>query len=258
MCSFGKDSLALVHMAAQHGVRDALYLDNIDEIVDAEYIDCIVKRYGLRLHHLPKGRGVLFFVKGTAQFFCFPYVSPTIMLPVPMSLTPWAGSGPFMCVDEELRADLGTQVNFEFDVLLWGQKCADLLDGGGACLPWFPLLSPEAQQAYHARMTPPAPHWTLGSIPCCSPLWDWSQEEVWEYIDHYDLPVSVKVYDGQQRRLHQNLACYRCHDPTLPMTVACPKLQQNITNMGAVTAPDGLSQLQRLGLLSIDEIEGLK
>lgn len=258
MCSFGKDSLVLLDMLARFGVRDVLYLENIDEVVDHDYIAELISRYDLTLHPLPKGRGLLFFVQGTAQFFCFPYVSPTTMIPVPMALTAWDGTSPApMCVDDELRADLGTTVPYTFDLLFWGQKRADLLDGGGACLPWFPMLAPDAQHAYHARMTPQSPLWSINDIACCSPLWDWSQDAVWDYIDARGLPLSAKVYDGRQRRLHRNNACFRCHDPSLPMTVYCPKSQAFVTNMGAITAPDGLSQLQRLGLLTADEARDL-
>lgn len=259
MCSFGKDSIVLLDMLARFGVRDVLYLENIDEVVDRDYIAAVTERYALRVHTLPKGRGVLFFVRGSAQFFCFPFVSPTVAIPVPMTLTPWdASADNFMCVDDELRADLGTTVPYDFDLLFWGQKRADLLDGGGACLPWFPMLSPGAQAGYHARMTPRAPEWTLGDIACCSPLYDWSQDDVWEYIAAHALPVSSRVYDGRARRLHRNNACFRCHDPSQPAIVACPKLNRGITNLGAVTAPDGLAQLARLGLISDAEMKELQ
>ena len=88
MCSFGKDSLVLCDLLASFGVRDALYLDNIDEIVDETYNAAFIARYELRVHPLPRGRGALFFVRGAAQFFCYPFLSVQTMLPVPMALSP--------------------------------------------------------------------------------------------------------------------------------------------------------------------------
>lgn len=249
MCSFGKDSLVLVDMLAAHGVRDVLYLENIDEVVDHAYMAAIVDRYNLRLRTLPRGRGVLFFVRGTPQFLCYPFVSPVTMLPVPMALSPWNGEGEYLCVDEELRATHGTVVDFAYEALFFGNKRCDLLDGGGACLPWFPMLSADAQRAYHARMTPATPFWRLNEMAACSPLLNWSQADVWEYIEHRQLPTSVKVYDGRQRRLHQNRACYRCHDPALPAKVHCPKLGRPITNLGALVPPS-LDALVALGMMS--------
>jgi len=180
MCSFGKDSLVLCDLLAPFGVRDALYLENIDEITDWQYAAEIIARYNLRRHFLPRGRGSLFFVRGTAQFLCFPFLSTQTMLPVPMALSPWTGEGHYLCVDEELSATCGQAVDYTFDGLFFGQKRVDLLDGGGACLPWFPMLSKESQLAYHDRMTPRSPHWQINEMHACSPLYDWSQADVWD------------------------------------------------------------------------------
>ena len=256
MCSFGKDSLVLLDLAVPMGVRDVLYLENIDELVDPVYQARIVESYGLRFKLLPKGRGLLFFVNGTAQFFCFPFVSATTMLPVPMGLSPWNGELAFMCVDDELRATHGPVVDYDFDVLFFGQKRVDLLDGGGTCLPWFPQLSEHAQREYHARLTPRGPQWRLGYLNACSPLYDWAQDDVWDYIEQKKLPVSPIIYDGRKRRLHQNVACYRCHDPNLPAKVFCPKLEKEITNLGALS-PQGPERLVPLGLLNEAELADL-
>lgn len=259
MCSFGKDSLVLCDLLADYiDVPDTLYLENIDEIVDAEYNAMIVERYGLRMHLLPRGRGVLFFVRDTAQFFCFPFLSSQTMLPVPMSLTPWTGKGDYLCVDEELRATHGTVVSYNFDALFFGHKRCDLLDGGGSCLPWFPLLSDASKRAYHARMTPQSPYWKINEMAACSPLYDWSQADVWAYIEAHGLPISEKVYDpiARTRRLHTNQACFRCHDPSLPAKVHCPKLGQPITNLGALM-PRGAQDLVPLGMLEPREVEEL-
>lgn len=257
MCSFGKDSLVVLDLAVSMGVRDIMYIENIDEVVDEAYNASIVASYGLTLHPLPKGRGLLFFVRDTAQFLCFPFLSQTKMLMVPMRVTPWTGTGDFLCLDAELRAEHGTTVPYDFDLLLFGQKRVDLLDGGGACLPWFPMFSAETQARYHARMTPQAPTWACGDMTACSPLWDWSQADVWEYIEAHGLPVSSKVYDGRQRRLLDGAACYRCHDPRLPGKVKCPKLNgAPITNMGAFTHA-GADHLARLGIMTAEEAQEL-
>lgn len=257
MCSFGKDSLVLVDLLTRYGVRDVLYLENIDEVVDNEYITTIVERYGLRVHPLPRGRGVLFFVRGTAQFFCYPFVSATTMLSVPMALPPWTGAGAYLCVDDELRAVHGAVVPYDFDVLFFGNKHVDLRDGGGACLPWYPMLSAAAQDAYRHRMTPTTPRWRFQTLVGCSPLLDWTQDDVWAYIDDRHLPVSANVYDAhRQRRLHTTRACYRCHDPNLPATVLCPRVGAPITNLGAFLPPT-LAPMVALGLMSEAEAEEL-
>jgi predicted phosphoadenosine phosphosulfate sulfurtransferase len=256
MCSFGKDSLVLVDLLARFKVRDVMYLENIDEIVDETYNAALVARYDLRVRWLPRGRGVLFFVRGAAQFFCYPFLSTQTMLPVPMALTPWEGDGEYLCVDDELRAIHGTVSPLTFDGLFFGQKRCDLLDGGGACLPWFPMLSAETQANYHARMTPAGPFWALNEMQACSPLYDWSQDDVWEYIEAHKLPTSAKVYDGRTRRLHEHRACYRCHDPSLPAKVMCPKIRHAITNLGAL-APIGPERLIQLGLLTAEESKEL-
>lgn len=259
MCSFGKDSLVMLDLLAKHGLRDVLYVENIDEIVDWPYIWTIVDRYNLNLQVLPKGRGVLFFVKGSAQFMSFPFVNQTTMLPVPMGLTPWQGRGEFMCVDDELRADLGTTVDHDYNVFFFGSKAVDL-DTGLACLPWMEKLTPEEKEflivtkGVHKPIVRPTDGTTFAF-----PIFDWSQDEVWDYVESQKLPVSAKVYDGRKRRLHENIACYRCHDPSLPARVFCPKVGRDITNLGHFTQEGdlGLVRMQRLGVIPAETAKAL-
>jgi hypothetical protein len=72
------------------------------------------------------------------------------------------------------------------------------------------------------------------------PLKEWSHEDVWDFIEQFNVPMQTDRYDLKNRSEWEDKnsnsdywpACIRCVDKRLAgETVFCPKLQQNIKNV---------------------------
>jgi 3'-phosphoadenosine 5'-phosphosulfate sulfotransferase (PAPS reductase)/FAD synthetase len=68
------------------------------------------------------------------------------------------------------------------------------------------------------------------------PLRDWSDKELWEYINEHNIPTQATRYGSRDDRWYVNdytHACTACIDPReLRDTVFCPKLQRDVKNRG--------------------------
>lgn len=259
LCSFGKDSMALVALASRFGVRRVLYLEDRDEIVDEEHKARVIARYKLDVIPMRSGRGVFYSVGGEPYLLAFPFVSPSAALPVPTNVNPWSGIGPFMCIDDRLRAAHGAVLPHPVDVVIHGFKRCDF--EGGSCRMFVDRLPEPLRTAAIER---------IGATDACTdlvdhnlrvvyPLLDWSHDDVWDFLEAYNIPTSPLMYDGRARRPFTHQVCYRCHDPNGPAIVRCPKTGESIMNLGGGGEWEfGLAYLTRLGILTPEEHDALQ
>lgn len=255
LCSFGKDSLVLLDLLAEFGVRAVLHAQGPDEQVDPDYVAALTMRYDLDVTLLPKGRGHLFFL-GTHPFFLsFPFINPTVMLPFPLTMTPYCGEPTFTCIDEELRASAGGVLSLETDCIFSGQKASDLDHTTCAIVQRY--LPRADRQLLRKELRSEEELW-WGTLPVAAPLQHWTDDDVWSYIEQHHLPTSPKMYH-RHHRLHQEaVTCYRCHDPNGPGIVDCPRWKRPLTNLRHFTKETGLSQLATLGVITTSQAAELE
>lgn len=247
LSSFGKDSLAVLDLCADFGVRRVLYLEDRDEIVDETHRQGIIARYGLEVHRLTSGRAVLYFLQQQPYLLGLPFVSAHVALPVPTNIDPYQPGLPFTCIDDRLRATHGGPLTINPDCIIGGFKRADW--DTNTCRIAMDRLSPAAKAEYVASYRP------IMEMPfglrLISPLLEWSHDDVWDYLAERSILASPLMYNGRVRRPYANPVCYRCHDPFGPQLVHCPKTGRHLMNLGAVCgdADAGLYALTRLGLI---------
>jgi hypothetical protein len=251
----------MADLLSAHGVRTALYLEDTDEIIDKEHQRQVIARYGLRIVPMSKGRGMFFVVNNTPMLLSFPFVNTLHMMPVPTNVTPYCYDAPdgFLCVDDELRAHHGRIVDDNADLLFIGYKLVDTT--AGACITFVDELSDELKQRRVDDMRQQGILYSIvPGLMGCSPLKEWTHDDVWDYIDRHDVPWSRKVYANRQRIPFAQLACFRCHDPREIGTVFCPKNGTHITNLAHFTQPTAatLDALLRIGLISDAEHKELQ
>lgn len=71
------------------------------------------------------------------------------------------------------------------------------------------------------------------------PLIEWNDDDVWDYIDEFNVPIQTTRYDVANhtelpdKRFNNDYvhACTRCIDRRQPGTVYCPKLNREIPNV---------------------------
>ncbi len=237
LSSFGKDSMAVIHLAAEHGLRDVLYLEDRDETIDDAHRAAVVKRYGLRVTRLTSGRAVLYFIDGQPYLLGFPFIGARLTMPTPTNVDPYEPGVPFTCVDERLRAEHGVPLHTEHAAYVLGFKRAD----------WDTNTCRIALD--HTSRPTYEPLTATGGATFAFPLLDWSHVDVWDYLAANDVPVSPLMYDGRLKRPHANPVCYRCHDPLGPAVVACPKTRGNVMNLAHWTGGTPLTALERLHVI---------
>lgn len=256
--SFGKDSLAVIHLAAQFDIRDVLYIPDLDEVYDQDFILSVVAKYQLRVTRCALGRAMYLPFKDQPLFMALPFIDETHVTGVPTSMTPWNGSGPFICLDEELRTTRGVITAEKTDLLLTGFKYADVQK---ATCPIPQDLMPQAMRLARTRaIYDTGPRFDLApGLPACAPLFYWDDVDVWKFLRESGITVSPRVYDGEQRRDTTQRWCTRCHDPALPSIVDCPKIRAPILNTAALANPlaERVRQLGVMGVLTHEEAEVL-
>jgi hypothetical protein len=245
--------MVVVDMLAAFGVRDVLFLEDLDEYVDHDYIRQMTAKYRLNVVRIPKGRALFFIVGDTPLLLSLPYISRKHMTPVPTNVDPWT-SGRYTCIDDELRAPHGTIVDDEGDLFFLGFKVSDVTSGN--CVTFIDKLPPEmadARKRLAEGLGTLFPF--VGDVQGCAPLARWSDDDVWDYIETYKVPYSVRVYNNRKRLPYGNPCCYRCHDHREAGVVFCPKVQQYITNLAHFTHPTDLTlkALTRLGFITPTE-----
>lgn len=254
MVSFGKDSLVLIDLLAEHGVKAALYLEDDDEVIDRPFIQSVVDRYELQVMRMNRGRGMFFVVKDQPLFLAFPFVSRQHFTPVPTNMIPYDPTScqDFHCVDDMLSNERGAVLRYDPDFIFCGFKKTDVSAKG--CLTFINLLGADVITDKLARIEPLTE--LAPGMPLCLPLLDWTDDQVWAYLRERNLPWSHEVYtmDGKRRPTEKQW-CFRCHDPRESSIVFCPKLSRDVLNLAAMTKDTDLQleRLVRLGIMSTPE-----
>ena len=262
LCSFGKDSVVVLDLAAAHGLRDVLLFEDPYEVMDWAHVRTCTQRWNLSVKMPPRGRSQLYFVNGQAHLLSLPPVARAAYVAVPTTLRVDSAITPtnFVCTDDDLRATHGATVAWETDLLVLGYKLVDT--EARACGFGQQHLNGAAWQAHRDRMAQLGPHFDF--IPArgvrgCAPLFGWTDADVWSYVEAAKLPVSSLVYDLKTlQKRPAPPACARCHDPAGPIEVFCPKWDTTLLNLGALRQDDGLLDLLKLGVLTADEFTALR
>jgi hypothetical protein len=254
MSSFGKDSLAVIDLAAQFNIRDVLYIQDLDEVYDEEYIQWVIGHYSLSVTRCALGRAIFLPFKDQPLFMSFPFVNQRAVTPIPTTMRRWEGTGRYVCLDDELRTTRGIVSPVDTDFLIIGFKLSDVEKA--TCPVPHDKLPLEARNARRNTIAKKGPCFELApGVPAVAPLFWWSDDEVWDYLERHGLPVSARTYDGHTKREPSARWCTRCHDPHASSLMWCPKVQTEILNTAALTnpLPSAIHALQMMKILTEDE-----
>lgn len=258
MSSFGKDSLAVIDLAAQFGIRDVLYIQDLDEVYDEEYIKWVVDQYQLTVTRCGLGRAMFLPFPTQPLLLAFPYVNWQCVTPIPTTMRRWEGEGRYVCLDDELRTTRGVVTPVDTDFILIGYKLADVEKA--TCPVPQDFLSQSMRDARRDEIANRGPVFDLApGLPAVAPLFWWSDTDTWDYLERNSIPVSPLAYRSRTKVAPTTQWCTRCHDPAGPSKTWCPKVQADILNTAALSnpLPSRIAELVDLGVLTPDEGIGL-
>lgn len=254
MCSFGKDSLALVELCSRFGVRRVLYIEDRDEVIDEDHKNAIIERYDLDVMQLPSGRGIFYTIGGKPHLLGIVGIAPNAVIHVPTNVDPYVDGEPFMCMDDRLAAVHGEMPQEPVDCLFIGFKHVDW--DNNTCRMYVDALPREMRETFLAKAVPTTAYWQAApDMAVCAPLLHWSHDDVWEFLERNHIQASPMMYHpDHSKKPYEHRVCYRCHDDAGTQIVWCPKDRMSIMNLGSsATGRLGLLALQRAGVLTEEE-----
>jgi hypothetical protein len=137
---------------------------------------------------------------------------------IPVNILP--PNGNFECGLKMLARPKGALIQFPWNLILIGHKSCDVDQFDGH----VPLKSDLVE---------------LDEMPAAAfPLRDWSDEELWEFIESRRIPVQYGTRYIERKEIESKTfnndyveACVRCVDPREPEKVFCPLVNHEIDNV---------------------------
>ena len=260
MCSFGKDSMVLLHLLHWRCKRDGApmlpVLFHREPFFPEKYAfsNGVIEDWGLSVYDYPacatalagqnteassqKSEG-----KRNFEVLNFYQVGRSQGV-VPTGIDPDSEERincgeRFLCGrDDLLKKPLGT-FDFPWDGVLVGHKSSDKDPMWG-----------DLHLHVDVRQMPGGADWYF-------PLRHWTDDDIWEYTEAFGVPVHRLRYEkvdgvwGERadKKLNPDYfpACMRCLDRQGPVVVRCPKLDLEVTNISAQVRHVDLRELEYFG-----------
>ena len=223
MSSFGKDSMVMLHLVRQ--------IENVPVIFFKEpffpkkysFANRIIEDWNLAVYEYPPFATNTVARNGTFEVINYYSLKDNVILYLPTGIEKYKEGENFACsrfdfVDKPLVKNY----SFPWDLILVGHKSSDVC----------PILG----EVPLKEMTIKYP-----SFSCSMPLKDWTDKDIWDYIEENDVPYNERRYDKENGykefsdRTYNNdyyPSCYACLDPENSDEVWCPLVGKNINHIG--------------------------
>jgi 3'-phosphoadenosine 5'-phosphosulfate sulfotransferase (PAPS reductase)/FAD synthetase len=234
-CSFGKDSLVLVHIIKSmvDNVVPVIFYREPFQPEKYDYANRIIRQWNLSVYDYPP-LGVGFFTKnGIAHTINYHQVKGVKNVARMTGLVPPEKGEEFLCTRDDLIERPRGNFCFPWDLCFHGHKSSDVDPVNGAIPLKVDLLHVE------------------DSSDIAYPLKDWTDADIWEYIESNNLPINygryLKRFDGtwtdvKSKALNSDYfaACWKCVDRSEAASVCCPKTNKEVPNVGHLVHYDEL------------------
>lgn len=215
LCSFGKDSLTVLHLTRKMGLRlPVIFHRDPWEPRKTAFANRLIEAWDLVVEDWPPSAcGIK--VNGTLEIVSRYQVGPDHYLDIPMSILEPAAGEHFACgLRDVIERPKGSFLH-PWDLYLHGHKSSDIDPYEGP----VPL-----KQNYI-----PSP--CQGAPAIAFPLEKWTDADIWSYLNANHVPVEERrydrskgiEYDDKRNNSDYLTACTLCIDPRQPAMVPCPK-----------------------------------
>lgn len=187
-----------------------------------EFADYVTQLWQLEVHDWPPAECGIKVHDDCIQTVNRYQIGPNQAMDVPNGILEPVDDEPYLCARFDiLERPKAVLVRHPWDLYLMGQKSCDVDIFEGPC-----PLTTDSYQVPRGPLT-------------VFPLKDWSDADVWDYIDTATVPIQHTRYDVKNRtewpsKRYNNdyaRACTRCIDRRQPATVWCPALERSIENV---------------------------
>lgn len=232
-CSFGKDSMVLLHLTRAMGLDFPIMFHHTPFFPKKiAFANGVIEAWNLTVYRQqPTKVGI---VREPQLDFINEYSArdgKTIAMPV--GLMPLQEGLPFLCGLRDLMGTPRSVLVYPWDTALIGHKSSD----------HDPLFGDIPLKGYVAQITP--------SMKAVFPLRDFTDADVWAYTEQFNVPFNDRRYnkaDGYKEFediTYNNdyyHTCTKCMSPTEPEQVECPKFGV-VPNVSAVVPVANIHRL---------------
>jgi hypothetical protein len=225
MCSFGKDSMVLLHILVSHGFKPKIVFYR-DPWWPQKYqfADWVINAWGLEVYDYPPSEITMWEGKEIMAFTNHYQVgySSNAIIKLPKNILNPEDGRKWICGLDLLNRPKGSFA-FPWDVMFVGHKSSDVDQIAGSV-------------KLHVDIKKNAP----GVPDFAFPLRNWTDNDIWEYTEANSIPQQWDRYDRATRKEWDDKwtnsdyanVCIRCIDRrSKEKSVYCPKLQCQVSNI---------------------------
>lgn len=216
LCSFGKDSMVLLHLCRElwPTIDVVMFIQHAEQFPEKyAFAHRIITSWGLACYTLPPRWTVHCQTDKSNDLYSSYGGDTTGPLIMSMGCKPRRGEDPFVCAVDAINHPRTPSVHYPWDVTFIGAKESDPVQFAAAQM----TFSQESVQS--------------GSTRLCFPLFDWTDADIWDYTQKHGLPFDEARYTRRDDRTNPDAypTCFNCLDTKQRgKTVHCPKSQQMI------------------------------
>jgi len=223
MCSFGKDSMVLLHLLRSCGILVPIVFYT-DPSFPRKYgfARRMIEEWDLEVHEYPPESTALQYKGELIEVVSMYSVGSGVTIALPKNVIEYDGKGKLICGRNDFLLQPKAVVTYPWDVVLIGHKSADVDPFFGQVKLHTRVLTREKGPAY------------------AYPLIDWTDEDVWEYTringvpmqrDRYDVRFKIELKDKTNNSDYWQ-GCTKCINKNFAgQQVFCPKTQNLIPNI---------------------------
>ena len=222
MCSFGKDSIVVLHMVMQYKKLKVVFHRHPFQHHRYEYAHKVISEWDLHvIDYAPAGTAVSENENETNIVSYYQVGQKPVYLPTGLVQTD-CGKNTLCALDEVYGRPTGT-FNYPFDLVFHGHKSVDV----DPVLGGVPLFTDVALN--------------VGSVSAAYPIRHFTNEDVWSYIEDHDIPINHLAYERKEGKwvAKQDKSgspdylscCFSCLSTKTGNNVHCPKWGRTVSNV---------------------------
>ena len=230
LCSFGKDSLVMLHLILRIKKIPVIYWREPFYQSKFEYPQKVAQLWDLEIYDYPPTFCDYLQLDDYFDVYNFYYAGGKNYINLYTGIKKYKlNDKKFLCAYKDLLMRPKVPIyDFRWDCIFHGHKQIDPI--------------------YIVDNIPLPKLTSFGNGILVLPIKDWTDEEIWAYIERYELPYNKERYDNKNEETNNDIfpTCYDCLDyRNLDKKVLCPKLNKEV-NCIAKTKKQNLEFRDRL------------
>lgn len=222
MCSFGKDSMVLLHLLRETLARQVpvIFYKHPWFPAKLEFANKMIQSWGLTVHdYPPMFAGIK--VNGSIELVARYAFGENGAMDLPVNTLQPVPRRDFVCgLNDWLNRQKCGVITFPWETVFMGHKSSDVDPFDGP----VPLKTDNTK---------------IGGVDLVFPLRHWTDDDVWDYIEENQIPYDQRRYHDRAELPDKWLnsdylhACTACIDPrNKDIEVMCPKIGRPVPNVG--------------------------